>query len=53
MFTTELQHSGRWKEHHVVQPPGSKHGQLERVAQDLVQTGFEYLQGWGFHNLAG
>lgn len=25
-----------------------RHGDLEQVAQDNVQTGFEYTQGWRF-----
>jgi len=28
-------------------------GHLEPVAQDHVQTAFEYLQGWRLHNLSG
>uniref|UniRef100_A0A8B9Q4U4 Transmembrane protein 19 n=1 Tax=Apteryx owenii TaxID=8824 RepID=A0A8B9Q4U4_APTOW len=30
-----------------------KQGHLEHVAQDPVQVGFEYLQGWRLHNLSG
>ena len=30
-----------------------KQGQLQQVAQDHVQSGFEYLQGWRLHNLSG
>lgn len=29
-----------------------KQGDLEPVAQDLVQTDFEYLQTWRLHNLS-
>lgn len=53
IFTTELLNSGVWKDHHLVQFPRSKNGQLKQFAQDLVQTGFEYVQGCGFHNLCG
>ena len=30
-----------------------KQGHLQLVAQDHVQTAFEYLQGWRIHNLSG
>ena len=30
-----------------------KQGRLELVAQDHVQTAFEYLQGWPLHDLPG
>ena len=30
-----------------------KQGQLQQVAQDYVQSGFEYLQGWRLHSLSG
>ena len=33
--------------------PLLKQGHLELVAQDHVQTVFEYLQGWRLHNLSG
>jgi len=38
---------------HLVEPPLLKQGQLEQVAQDHVQTAFEYLRGWRVHSLPG
>lgn len=35
----------------LVQPLVLKQGQLEQVAEDWVQFGFEYLHGWRFHNV--
>jgi len=37
---------------HLIWCPCSKQGQLEQVAQSHVQLGFEYLQGWGLHNIS-
>lgn len=37
---------------HVVNSSCSKLGQLEEVAQDLVQSGFEYIQGQRLHNFS-
>ena len=33
--------------------PFSKQGQLERVAQDHGELGFQYLKRWRLHNLSG
>jgi len=33
--------------------PLLKQGHLELLVQDHVQTAFEYLQGWRFHNFPG
>ena len=30
-----------------------KQGHLELIAQDYVQTAFEYLEEWRYHNLSG
>lgn len=40
-----------WKEPLEV-TPCLKFGQLEQVFQSLVQSSFEYLQGWTFHSLS-
>lgn len=34
---------------HLFQPTCSKQGEIEQVAQDRVQLGYEYLQGWSLH----
>lgn len=36
---------------HLIQHSCSKQDQLQQIDQDLVQSGFEYLQGWRFHNV--
>lgn len=33
--------------------PCPKQGQLQVVAHDRIQSGFEYLQEWRLHNLYG
>jgi len=38
---------------HQVQPLCSDRVQREQVAQDAVQSGFEYLQGWRLQSLSG
>ncbi|XP_009664474.2 polyprenol reductase isoform X4 [Struthio camelus] len=38
---------------HLVQLPCSSRGHLEHIAQDHIQTGFEYLQGRRLHYLSG
>jgi len=37
---------------HKVQPPCSKWGQLQQVAQAYVQSYFEHLQEWRLFNLS-
>jgi len=34
-------------------PTAEEQGQTEQDAQDHIQLGFEYLQGWILHNLSG
>lgn len=38
---------------HLVQPHCSQSGYLQKVAQDIVHPGFEYLQRWRLHHLSG
>ena len=38
---------------HLVQLLCSEQGHMQHSAQDCVQSGFEYLQGWRLHNLSG
>jgi len=44
--------SGGTSGSHPIQDPWLMQGYLETVAQDHVQTAFEYLQGWRLHNLS-
>lgn len=49
----EVGGAGRDLWRYLIQPPSSQQSQLEQVAQDHIQPGFEYLQGWSLHNLPG